>query len=71
MGGESKAINIILFFVKQTFVFVFKAQIVLLIILLLAIGDFIIGTFIGPKSDLEKAKGFLGYNSKLKDYIQS
>lgn len=42
-----------------------QAQIVLLVILLLAIADFIIGTIIGPKSDLEKAKGFLGYNSKL------
>lgn len=42
-----------------------QAQIVLLIILLAAIVDFIIGTLIGPKSDLEKAKGFLGYNSKL------
>lgn len=57
-----------LFLVKQNFDFVFKAQIVLLIILLLAIADFIIGTIIGPKSDLEKAKGFLGFNSKLKDY---
>lgn len=43
----------------------FKAQIVLLIILLLAIADFLLGTIIGPKSDLEKAKGFLGYNSEL------
>lgn len=41
-----------------------KAQVVLLIILLVAIGDFILGTIIGPKSDLEMAKGFLGYNSK-------
>ncbi|XP_070136599.1 bumetanide-sensitive sodium-(potassium)-chloride cotransporter isoform X2 [Drosophila bipectinata] len=42
-----------------------KAQIGLLIILLVAIGDFVIGTFIGPKSDEELAKGFLGYNSTL------
>lgn len=42
-----------------------KAQVVLLIILLVAIGDFILGTIIGPKSDLEMAKGFLGYNSKI------
>lgn len=41
-----------------------KAQVVLLVILLVAIGDFILGTIIGPKSDLEMAKGFLGYNSK-------
>lgn len=37
----------------------------MLIILLAAIGDFLIGTVIGPKSDLEKAKGFLGYNMTL------
>lgn len=41
-----------------------KAQVVLLIILLIAIVDFCLGTLIGPKSDLEKAKGFLGYNSE-------
>lgn len=41
-----------------------KAQIVLLIILLAAIADFLIGTFIGPKNELERAKGFVGYNSK-------
>ncbi|XP_037939508.1 bumetanide-sensitive sodium-(potassium)-chloride cotransporter isoform X2 [Teleopsis dalmanni] len=39
-----------------------KAQIGLLIILLIAIADFMIGSFIGPKSDGEVAKGFLGYN---------
>lgn len=42
-----------------------QAQIVLLIILLAAIADFIIGTFIGPKTDMEMAKGFIGYNSEL------
>ncbi|KAM8708845.1 hypothetical protein ACLKA7_015762 [Drosophila subpalustris] len=42
-----------------------KAQIGLLVILLIAIADFLIGSFIGPKSDLEKAKGFLGYNATL------
>jgi hypothetical protein len=31
----------------------------------MAIADFILGTLIGPKSDLEKAKGFLGYNSEF------
>lgn len=39
-----------------------KAQIGLLIILLLAIVDFMIGTIIGPKDDQERAKGFIGYN---------
>jgi len=42
-----------------------KAQQGLLVILLIAIVDFMLGTFIGPKSDSEKAKGFLGYDSKL------
>lgn len=42
-----------------------KAQIGLLVILLIAIFDFMIGSFIGPKSDLEVAQGFLGYNSTL------
>nr|XP_033784861.1 solute carrier family 12 member 2 [Geotrypetes seraphini] len=40
-----------------------KAQIVLLIILLLAIGDFIIGTFI-PMED-KKPKGFFGYKGDI------
>lgn len=31
----------------------------------MAIVDFMIGSFIGPKSEEERAKGFLGYNSKL------
>jgi solute carrier family 12 sodium/potassium/chloride transporter 2 len=43
-----------------------KAQIGLLIILLVAIADFMIGTFIGPKSEEEKAKGFIGYNGNVR-----
>ncbi|KAH8307194.1 hypothetical protein KR044_007266 [Drosophila immigrans] len=42
-----------------------KAQIGLLVILLAAIADFLVGSFIGPKSTEEKAKGFLGYNATL------
>ncbi|XP_060811351.1 bumetanide-sensitive sodium-(potassium)-chloride cotransporter [Bombus pascuorum] len=42
-----------------------KAQIGLLIILLLAIADFMIGTIVGPKDDQERAKGFIGYNADL------
>lgn len=42
-----------------------KAQIGLLIILLVAIGDFMIGTFIGPKREEERAKGFIGYNGNV------
>uniref|UniRef100_A0A2K6FQZ6 Solute carrier family 12 member 3 n=1 Tax=Propithecus coquereli TaxID=379532 RepID=A0A2K6FQZ6_PROCO len=40
-----------------------KAQIVLLVILLLAIADFIIGTFIPLES--KKPKGFFGYKSEI------
>ncbi len=42
-----------------------KAQVVLLIILLIAIADFIIGSIIGPKRDADIAKGFVGYNCKI------
>ncbi|XP_076232956.1 sodium chloride cotransporter 69 isoform X2 [Calliopsis andreniformis] len=42
-----------------------KAQIGLLVILLVAIADFMIGTFIGPKDDKERAKGFIGYDDEL------
>ncbi|XP_060804518.1 bumetanide-sensitive sodium-(potassium)-chloride cotransporter [Amyelois transitella] len=42
-----------------------KAQIVLLVILLAAIADFCIGSVIGPKSDLELAQGFVGYNMTI------
>ncbi|XP_074851139.1 solute carrier family 12 member 2 isoform X1 [Carettochelys insculpta] len=40
-----------------------KAQIVLLVILLLAIGDFVIGTFI--PLDSKKVKGFFGYKAEI------
>lgn len=40
-----------------------KAQIVLLVILLLAIADFVIGTFISLES--KKPKGFFGYKSEI------
>ncbi|KAF5300126.1 hypothetical protein FQR65_LT09216 [Abscondita terminalis] len=42
-----------------------KAQLVLLAILLIAILDFVIGSIIGPKDDVSKAKGFVGYDTKL------
>ncbi|XP_045538736.1 bumetanide-sensitive sodium-(potassium)-chloride cotransporter [Papilio machaon] len=42
-----------------------KAQIVLLIILLAAIADFCVGSIIGPKSDIEYAQGFVGYNMSV------
>lgn len=37
----------------------------MLIILLAAIADFLFGTLIGPKSDIEYARGFIGYNGKI------
>lgn len=40
----------------------FQAQIVLLIILLVAIADFIIGAFIGPLDDDEFTRGYVGFN---------
>uniref|UniRef100_A0A8C0VAM3 Solute carrier family 12 member 2 n=1 Tax=Cyanistes caeruleus TaxID=156563 RepID=A0A8C0VAM3_CYACU len=40
-----------------------KAQIVLLVILIIAIGDFVIGTFI--PLDSKKPKGFFGYNADI------
>ncbi|RMC01270.1 hypothetical protein DUI87_22219 [Hirundo rustica rustica] len=40
-----------------------KAQIVLLVILILAIGDFVIGTFI--PLDSKKPKGFFGYSAEI------
>ncbi|XP_026288084.1 bumetanide-sensitive sodium-(potassium)-chloride cotransporter isoform X1 [Frankliniella occidentalis] len=41
-----------------------KAQFVLLIILLLAIGDFFIGSLIGPTTDEDKARGFVGFSAE-------
>lgn len=46
-----------------------KAQIFLLIILLLAIVDFMIGSFVGPKSDKERAQGFIGYNGNASTFL--
>lgn len=44
----------------------FQAQIVLLVILIIAIGDFVIGTFI--PLDSKKPKGFFGYNGMLEQF---
>lgn len=38
----------------------------LLFILLIAIADFLLGSLIGPKSPLEYAKGFIGFNGNTK-----
>lgn len=42
-----------------------EAQIGLLVILLVAIGDYIVGSFIGPKNDSDLAKGFVGYSCEF------
>lgn len=42
-----------------------RAQIVLLMVLLVAILDFVIGAFVGPLTDEEIAKGFVGLNGTV------
>ncbi|XP_043285167.1 bumetanide-sensitive sodium-(potassium)-chloride cotransporter [Venturia canescens] len=42
-----------------------KAQFGLLIVLLVAILDFTVGSFVGPKNDVERAKGYVGYSAAL------
>jgi len=68
MEWEAKVrmINFSIFVHFHNFSMFLQAQIGLLIILLAAIADFLIGSFIGPKSEEEKAKGFLGYNGNYK-----
>ena len=39
-----------------------KAQMGLLVILLVAMGDFIIGAFMGPQTEQQRAQGWLGLN---------
>jgi hypothetical protein len=40
----------------------FQAQNVLIIIIVAAIIDFIVGAIIGPRSVLQEAQGFVGFN---------
>lgn len=42
-----------------------QAQNVLVVIIAGAIVDYLVGTVIGPRSDLSKAQGFVGFSSKL------
>ena len=42
-----------------------SAQVGLLVILLAAMLDFVIGSFIGPLDDEEYSKGFVGYNASI------
>ena len=38
----------------------------MLVILIAAQVDFVVGSFLGPINDEEKSKGFVGYNCKYK-----
>lgn len=51
-----------MFFNKKNNMYHFQAQIVLLIILLVAILDFLIGAFIGPLDSDEFTRGYVGFN---------
>ncbi|ODM98389.1 Bumetanide-sensitive sodium-(potassium)-chloride cotransporter [Orchesella cincta] len=42
-----------------------KAQVGLLVILLVAMTDFVIGAFIGPQNDLDYSRGWIGLNGTL------
>ena len=44
---------------------VVRAQMILLILLVISILNVVIGTFIGPQSDESKSKGFVGYKKDL------
>lgn len=46
-----------------------KAQLGLLIVLLAAIADFFLGSLIGPKSNDDRAKGYVGFNSKFHQFL--
>ena len=46
---------------------VVRAQILLLVVLVISILNVIIGTFIGPQSEESKSKGFVGYQKDLFD----
>lgn len=58
--------ELLIYFNQSVFSIIYiQAQIVLLFILLLAIVDFFLGSLIGPKSPIEYAKGFIGYNGNF------
>jgi len=46
-----------------------RAQMGLLVVLIASQVCFVVGTIMGPKSDEERAKGFVGYNSKYLDIL--
>lgn len=63
---SNRIMSFLIYFNQSVFHFCIQAQIVLLFILLLAIVDFFLGSYIGPKSPTEFAKGFIGYNGEPK-----
>ena len=42
-----------------------KAQLLLMAILAISLGNFLVGSLIGPASDDEVAKGFVGFSGKF------
>jgi hypothetical protein len=42
-----------------------QAQNFLIVIIVAAIVDFIVGAIIGPKDDLQEAQGFVGFNCEF------
>jgi len=41
---------------------ILQTQLVLLVILTIALINFVVGSIIGPKNDWDKSRGFLGYS---------
>ena len=44
--------------------FYFQSQVFLLVILVVALGNFLVGSIIGPTDSSESSKGFIGYDCK-------
>jgi hypothetical protein len=50
--------------------FIFQAQLVLLVVLVVAIVDFFVGTFIPPTED-KLSKGFEGYSGEINNFMRA
>lgn len=57
--------SITLSMVPRYILFCLQTQMILLLVLIASQVDFVVGSILGPKNDEEKAKGFVGYSSKL------
>lgn len=62
MEWEAKVKHFLLKLYFELIRIVLQAQLVLLVILVVAIFDFVIGCLVGPQSDEVKAKGFMGFD---------